>query len=145
MTIEFKKFLKMKGGEAGTLSCRLVENILNDKLVKPLDRLRLWAKAGFAMAELGHGIIERYVAQEEEAGSASLSKEQRAIRLINIIQSTEWTKKIADTETIITRENDEVRLPEVKAPELPEPVNTAKPGVTTPKVKKRRPLANIVG
>ena len=129
MTIAFKKLLTMNGGESGTLGYRLVKNIIDEKLQKPLDRIRFWSKAGFALAELGHGIIERYVAMEEEAYTASLSRSERAARLISIINATEWSDEPgrsgqqpepAKPVTPAVAPQTEKPLPEKKAKKIPQ-------------------------
>lgn len=62
---------------------------------KPMDCMRKWLQSGFWMDDLGHGIVDTLLAMHREGHTRSMSQQQKAEFLVQLIQRTQW----ADTPT----------------------------------------------
>ena len=138
----FSKSVTLVDMEPGNTSDRLVTEVTRlSGLGKgtAMEKIRKWLKAGFLLAEIGHGIIETWLALEEADRSKNLSGRDRLKRLRKAIDIAMWHS-----------EQDWDSAPEAKPEAKPEtgintPAGVIDRHVSKPASTKKRQLPSMLG
>ncbi|MGI9277850.1 MAG: hypothetical protein ACR2PT_23755 [Endozoicomonas sp.] len=81
----------------GSAAERLAQRMQQSELEghgRPMQYMRQWLQTGFLVSELGHGILESWLAMERDGHTRGMSQKQKAQRLIELLQRTNWESSL---------------------------------------------------